>query len=169
MRTGFILVLICIFIWPCIGQDDSLSIKRNFWGKYKYTVNGENISKTDVQSILELKPEAYEFIKKGKKKFTVSDIANFGGGFLIGYAAADAIFAGDREDREFRTPFLAAGAALSIVGLINGIGAQKSIDQGVDLFNGVPLEIGGIPDLKETKYKIAIGTMKHGLGMQFSF
>jgi len=169
MRTGFVLFLICIFIWPCIGQNDSLSMKRNFWGKYKYSLNGENISKTDVQSILESKPEAYEFIKKGKKKFTVSDIVNFTGGFLIGYAAADAIFTSDRDDKEFRTPFLAAGAALSIVGLINGIGAQKSIDQGVQLFNGVPLEIGEIPNLRKTKYKIALGTMKHGLGMQFSF
>jgi hypothetical protein len=127
-----ILLSYCILFSTYAQTTDSASVleyETGFWSP-TYKHNGLEIDSDEFESILNSANDSeINGLYRSSKTFnTLANVAGFAGGFCLGYGAFS---------KESQTAFLAAGAGISVVGIVLQILGHNNLTDAVSKYNEI--------------------------------
>ena len=151
------ILLSLLLILCCSNVSADIMLKKNFFGSWKYSINGERyknvgFSGSDLSDAMWGNERAQQQMKKYRTAKTFSLITAIPGGFLIGWPIGAYIGSGG-EWKDSYTTMLIVGAPLAMASIIlEGI-ANRKIKKAVRIYN----------DTEESfSFNIAMAPIKSG-------
>lgn len=159
MKKALFTLAVIVSAFTCSNAQE-IEISKGFGG-YRYSLNGQTLSKKEVFTTLEVHEEAYELMKKSRNKNILSGILGGIGGAFIGYTLSQAIMGNDAN-----WALLGVGTGFLAVGIPISISGNKNAREAVVLYNS-SLEQQVSNHSFDPQYRI-IGN-RNGIGLLVEF
>jgi hypothetical protein len=141
-----------------VVKDTIEIIKKSIGYQYKY--KGENLTLSQITTILEKNPTTVEFSKSVKSSSGLINVLGFAGGFCMGYGLAPLFYG--------RQPNLSlAGIGCGIIAVTIPItrSAENKLKRGVDIYNSNSTQAMVTLD----QYEIKLAMIPNGMGVVIQF
>ncbi len=140
------------------GQAQKIESEKVF-GDYKFSLNGKNLSRGELKTLMQPNPEAYQLMSTAKTQITTATILATIGGGLMGWEIVDLI-----SGKKSNWSIFGSGAAIALIAFPIGSAGEKKALKAVDLYNA---------GLKTTSWKaeptLNLTTRGNGIGFVLTF
>lgn len=168
MKKQLLIALLVLLAIASSSWAGEIKLKKTFFGGWKYAIglgsfHGVGMSGKSLREHMEGNDEAVAEMKTYKERKIEAALFGWPGGFLMGWAAADAVLDNWSSTDEV---FLAIGIPLTIIATIAEVSATNHLKKAVSIYNGEEQALFFDLDLRKPSFASGGGL---SLGLKYRF